>query len=79
MESRDLVRGLYDFHIHPGPDPYARVADAIEIVQLARHAGMGGVVLKVYEFMTGQLATMLQHHHPGIDVMRGFEARPCRP
>jgi hypothetical protein len=69
MESRDLVKGLYDVHIHPGPDPYARVADAIEIVQLARNAGMGGVVLKVYEFMTAQLATMLQHHYPGIDVI----------
>jgi len=69
MESRELVKGLYDFHIHPGPDPYARVADAIEIVQLARNAGMGGVVFKVYEFMTGQLATLLQHHHPGIGVI----------
>ena len=69
MESRDLVKGLYDIHIHPGPDPYARVADAIEIVQLARNAGMGGVVFKVYEFMTGQLATMLQHHYPGIDII----------
>jgi hypothetical protein len=69
MESRDLVKGLYDMHIHPGPDPFARVADAIQIVQLARQAGMGGIVFKVYEFMTAQLATMLQHHYPGIDVI----------
>ncbi len=69
MESRDLVRGLYDMHIHPGPDPYARVADALQVVQLARQAGMGGIVFKVYEYMTAQLATMLQHHYPGIDVI----------
>jgi hypothetical protein len=56
-------------HIHPGPDPFARVADAIQIVQLARQAGMGGIVFKVYEFMTAQLATMLQRHYPGIDVI----------
>ncbi|MHB1005610.1 MAG: DUF6282 family protein [Chloroflexota bacterium] len=69
MQVRDLVKGLYDFHIHPGPDAYARVADAIEIVQQARNAGMGGVVLKAYEFMTAQMATMIETHYPGIDVI----------
>jgi len=69
VESRDQVRGLYDTHIHPGPDPYARVADAYEVVEEAKRNEMGGVVLKVYEFMTPQLATLLTRRVPGIDVV----------
>ena len=59
-ETRDLVRGLYDTHVHPGPGIFPRVADAIEIVQAARTAGMGGVVFKAYGFQTGPLARMLE-------------------
>ena len=26
MEARDVVKGLYDTHVHPGPELYPRVA-----------------------------------------------------
>ncbi|MSP13388.1 MAG: hypothetical protein EXR62_10590 [Chloroflexi bacterium] len=67
--AKDVVKGLYDTHLHPGPDVYPRVADAIEIVQMARHAGMGGVVFKTYAFMNALLATLLERHYPGIDII----------
>lgn len=69
--TRDLIKGRIDFHIHPGPDPYPRVATAMEIAYLARNAGMKAVVLKCFEAMTPQLAETLEEALPGIKVVGG--------
>jgi hypothetical protein len=71
VSTRDLIKGRIDFHIHPGPDPYPRVATAMEIAYLARNAGMKAVVLKCFETMTPQLAATVEEAIPGIHVIGG--------
>lgn len=68
IQVKEHLKGTIDFHVHPGPDPMPRVADAFEMVTLARNAGMRGIVFKCFEYMTPQLATILERHIPGISV-----------
>ncbi len=46
-DSRSLLRGAIDVHVHAAPDPYAeRRMDARELVQAACEAGLAALVLK---------------------------------
>jgi len=71
ISTRDLIKGRIDFHIHPGPDPYPRVATAFEIATLAHNAGMKAIVFKCFEAMTPQLADTLQEVVPDIRIVGG--------
>ena len=68
-DSRALLRGAVDVHVHASPDPYAeRRMDARELVQAAREAGLTALVLKSHEYPTQALAWALDEQFEGINV-----------
>jgi len=71
QELSDILRDVIDLHIHPGPDRLARVADAIEITQLAKNAGMRALLFKSHEFMNAELTNLVERVVPGIRVFGG--------
>ena len=67
--ARELLHGAIDIHVHFAPDPYAeRRLDARQLVEKAREAGIGGLVLKSHEYPTQPLAWLLDQEYEGIDV-----------
>jgi hypothetical protein len=68
--ARELLVGAIDMHAHAAPDPFAeRRMDARELVQLAREAGMAGLVLKCHEIPTQLLAWALQPEVPELRIV----------
>ncbi len=68
-DSRALLRGAIDVHVHAAPDPYAeRRMDARELVEAAREAGLAALVLKSHEYPTQALAWALDQQFEGIKV-----------
>lgn len=68
-DSRALLRGAIDVHVHASPDPYAeRRMDARALVHAAREAGLAAVVLKSHEYPTQALAWALDQEVEGIKV-----------
>lgn len=68
-DSRALLRGAIDVHVHASPDPYAeRRMDARELVQAAREAGLAALVIKSHEYPTQALAWALGQEFDGITV-----------
>lgn len=67
--ARALLRGAIDVHVHASPDPYAtRRMDSRQLVQMAKAAGMAGLVLKSHEYPTQPLAWALEQETPGFRV-----------
>lgn len=68
-DSRALLRGAIDVHVHASPDPFAeRRMDARALVLAAREAGLAAVVLKSHEYPTQALAWALDEEVAGIKV-----------
>lgn len=68
-DSRALLRGAIDVHVHASPDPYAeRRMDARALVYAARDAGLAAVVLKSHEYPTQALAWALDEEVDRIKV-----------
>lgn len=68
-DSRSLLRGAIDVHVHAAPDPYAeRRMDARELVQAACEAGLAALVLKSHEYPTQALAWALDQEFDAIKV-----------
>jgi predicted TIM-barrel fold metal-dependent hydrolase len=62
-----LLKGSIDMHAHYGPDAFAtRKLDAIKGAQLARAAGMRGILLKNHQYCTAPLATTVTQVVPEI-------------
>ena len=72
MKVRQLLKDVIDFHIHPGPDPFARLADSYEIAWMAQRYGMKAVVLKTQHYMGASTAIMLERLIPGIRIFGGL-------
>ena len=71
--ARELLQGAIDIHVHCSPDPYAeRRLSADTLVQRAREASMGGLVLKSHEYPTQPLAWLLDRQNDDIDVYGGI-------
>ena len=71
--ARELLQGAIDIHVHFAPDPYSeRRLTADTLVQRARAAGLGGLVLKSHEYPTQPLAWLLDRQNDGIDVYGGL-------
>ena len=71
-QVKDLVTGRIDFHIHPGPDPFARVLDSYEDAWLANRYGMKGIVLKTSHYQGGSTALMVDSLFPDLHVIGGL-------
>jgi hypothetical protein len=62
------LKGLYDLHIHAGPDVRVRKLTSVELVQRAKQAGMAGVLLKCHVSPTTIAAASLEEIIGGIRV-----------
>ena len=62
------LKGLFDLHIHGGPDVRARKLTSVEVVQRAKQAEMAGVLLKCHASPTALLAASLEEFIGGIHV-----------
>lgn len=71
-QVRDLVCGRVDFHIHPGPDPFARVLDSYEMAWLAERYNMKAIVFKSSNYQGGCVAEMLNKEFHNLEVCGGI-------
>ena len=60
------VKGVYDLHVHSGPDLFDRIGDEAEIAAMCRDAGMVGVAFKVHHESTVARAYYASKLSPGI-------------
>lgn len=68
----DLLAGAIDTHVHSAPDVIERRHDDLGLVEEARRAGMGGLLLKSHVFSTCERAYLLNRLFPGIRVFGGL-------
>ena len=57
-----------DLHIHSGPDIFYRIADDVEIAQMARDAGQKAIILKGHAEATANRAAAAQKQVPEVHV-----------
>jgi hypothetical protein len=65
------LNGAFDFRVHSSPDSIDRSIDADDVAQLAKEAGMRGIVLKNHWDSTAALAYMVRKRVPGLEVFGG--------
>lgn len=70
-DSNSLA-GVIDFHCHSGPDVTARSMNDLQLVRLAKQAGMRGLVLKNHYTMTADRAELAMQEAGGIEVFGGI-------
>jgi hypothetical protein len=58
--------GVYDLHVHSGPDLFERVGDDVQIATMCRDAGMAGVLFKCHHESTVSRAYYASQMVPGI-------------
>ncbi len=66
------LAGVFDIHVHCGPDSMPRTVDAIDVARLARDEGMRGLVLKNHYEPTASLAYVARKLVPGVEVFGGI-------
>jgi hypothetical protein len=66
------LAGVIDFHCHTGPDVTARSINDLQLVRLAKQAGMRGIVLKNHYTMTADRAELAMQEAGGIEVFGGI-------
>jgi len=72
MNNKEMLEGVIDFQIHPGPDAFPRVADAYEMAFLANRMKMKGIVLRHHDVDTTQMAELIQKDFPELNVVGGI-------
>lgn len=70
--SAQTLQGAIDMHAHGDPDGTARKIDVIDLVKLAKSAGMRAIVLKNHYEPTASLAYVVSKIVPGIEVFGGI-------
>jgi uncharacterized protein DUF6282 len=70
-DSEINLKGAFDFRVHSSPDSMDRSIDADDVAQLAKEAGMRGLVLKNHWDSTAALAYEVRRHVPGLEVFGG--------
>lgn len=66
------VNGLFDLHVHAGPDVRPRKADYLEVAAAARAAGMAGLLFKSHVTLTSGAAALTAAVTPGLKVYGGL-------
>lgn len=64
--------GVIDIHCHSGPDTVSRSVNDLQLVRLARSAGLRAVVLKNHYTMTSDRAQLAMEEAPGVEVFGGI-------
>jgi len=77
---RRVLENTIDFHIHSGPDTWSgisgptggvRLLDDFEAAEMAKNAGMRGIVLKSHDMISSARAFLVRRKVPGIHVFGG--------
>lgn len=66
------LAGVIDFHCHTGPDATPRSINDLQLVRLAKQAGMRAIVLKNHYTMTADRAELAMQEVGGIEVFGGI-------
>ncbi|MBM7587230.1 hypothetical protein JOC86_003803 [Bacillus pakistanensis] len=67
-----LLEGSYDFHVHSSPSIFKRRQTDWELLEDAKAAKMGGIVLKSHESSTAERAFLLNEKEPSVSVFGGI-------
>jgi hypothetical protein len=67
----DMMKGVYDLHVHTSPDVVPRKCSDIELGRRLAAAGMAGCALKSHYFDTAARAGLLQEQFPQLRVVGG--------
>jgi hypothetical protein len=68
----NVLAGVIDFHAHTGPDVEPRLVNDLQLVRLAKQAGMRAVVLKSHFMPTADRAELAMEEVGGIEVFGGI-------
>lgn len=68
----ELLRGVYDLHIHTAPDVSARKCDDLELARRLQAAGMAGCAIKNHFTDTAGRAAVLSTLFPDLDIAGGI-------
>ncbi|MFB0543764.1 MAG: DUF6282 family protein, partial [Candidatus Bathyarchaeia archaeon] len=71
-EDLELLRGAIDTHLHAGPSLFPRLMDAVEAAEMARTAGMRGIVFKHHHLPTVDRAYFAHRAVPEVEVYSGI-------
>ncbi|WP_339148963.1 MULTISPECIES: DUF6282 family protein [unclassified Sutcliffiella] len=67
-----LLEGAYEFHVHSSPSIFERKQTDWELIEDAKRAKMGGLVLKSHESSTAERAFLLNEKDPAVRVYGGI-------
>jgi hypothetical protein len=65
---RGLLQGTFDTHVHAAPDVLPRRFNDVDLANLARERGFGGIVLKSHHAVTADRATLIRTMFPDVKV-----------
>lgn len=67
----DLLKDIYDLHIHTSPDVVPRKCSDLELARRLADAGMAGCAIKSHYFDTAARAALLQEQFPRLHIVGG--------
>ena len=67
--ARELVRGVFDLHVHVGPDVVERRIDDVTLARRFQDVGLEGFVLKSHYTSTAERAGVVRGVVPGVRAM----------
>jgi hypothetical protein len=70
--SAEVIRGVFDMHVHSSPDNAPRKTDDIDLAKTAAEVGMGGFMIKAHQGSTVERAYLTQRAVGGIKVFGGL-------
>jgi hypothetical protein len=68
----DLLRGVYDLHIHTAPDVVPRKCSDLEAAQRMLATGMSGGAIKCHYLDTAARAVLLHEQFPQLNIVGGI-------
>ncbi len=68
----ELLKGVYDLHVHTAPDVVPRKCSDIELAARMQAAGMAGGAIKSHYLDTAGRAAVLREMFPGLNIAGGI-------
>jgi hypothetical protein len=72
MAYHPLLEGAIDLHMHSAPSIFARKQTDWELIDDAKEAGMGGLVIKSHEASTVDRTTLIRMKEPHLHIYGGL-------
>lgn len=69
FDTKDLIRGGYDLHVHSAPDVLPRKMNDIEMARRIEESGMAGYAIKSHYFCTSERAQIIRELFPACDAV----------